>query len=882
MLLDYVKKFDPRFVPLFTHSVRRNMSELERLLHTDAIKGNIYHCFAENAYLIRKNDLHARAIASGARPVSDFPLFSNALLTDEPEDRSAWSLPVERLHFGNHQVYTFEFDRPGTAFFSEQLSWCLPMKDWQRSPLGHLFKSLKEFADFRALTAAWSGNKSLHLHLTFATKLYRATHGEPENLQRGHHAHWQALLPMVMDALKPSEGPGPDTNLSWPTAYRRTPNSMRVLEKPNPLGQPAGTTVPQLVLWEQAVERNPATKLFHSPQRFVPAARLVSAIRATRQGRLSAEEMSHCEMRLREHYLDSPLEFVRLDCAGPQYRALFRNGSLDSNPSSYLGEDFVVPRLLGRDADLLTQAEIFPLDAPLGIKLAEWCLEIARSEGLTGDQKADARNLIRNNLTRYIVLAQDEPLLLRAAEGISKTTTIINDHERINSAISHLGGPAMYAFADYENAEEKCSYFNDKWADKGMVAIVWRSWSRWYSETAEMMGCEILTDAEANAAGISLWKLISRSQPDVLDEVRREHRAVWDKIGNRKPVIFTVHDVAHRWAQNGRTRQMFDRHFFDEAQPVDARARSVLSLLVHDELSPQNLVHILSQAQKLWLDDLFNRSGDIWTDYKLAEQRKAYDRHLTARGDCGLGFHQVRELSGLAMEEVSLAATEEYPAFANYNIYACAEEKWHVVPRMWWREGDNPVAERIVFLTTETVPMAVAQKAIPNLMATVPSRLLLGRDPIIVTAKREVRSEHADRVTSAYHAKAGWLIVGNKLSHDIPNAMTHARARGRNDLSETSIIQTATMFDPGHYRQLQALNSWTGRDDLVLLSHVDQINQTAGRNCGFRNNGETEHRLLINQTLYRSLLTRPDIMQELRYQFVVELDAGQKRKAQQK
>jgi hypothetical protein len=53
--------------------------------------------------------------------------------------------------------------------------------------------------------------------------------------------------------------------------------------------------------------------------------------------------------------------------------------------------------------------------------------------------------------------------------------------------------------------------------------------------------------------------------------------------------------------------------------------------------------------------------------------------------------------------------------------------------------------------------------------------------------------------------------------------MTHARARGSNDLIWKNVLQTMTLMSPDEYERLQALNAWTGRSDLVGLRHNRQM-----------------------------------------------------------
>jgi hypothetical protein len=62
-----------------------------------------------------------------------------------------------------------------------------------------------------------------------------------------------------------------------------------------------------------------------------------------------------------------------------------------------------------------------------------------------------------------------------------------------------------------------------------------------------------------------------------------------------------------------------------------------------------------------------------------------------------------------------------------------------------------------------------------------------------------------------------------------------------------------TMMAPEQYAEHQALNAWTGRVDLARIAHIDQFNQTAGRNLGFRKSGNVSHQLLINRRLFDCL-----------------------------
>ncbi len=70
--------------------------------------------------------------------------------------------------------------------------------------------------------------------------------------------------------------------------------------------------------------------------------------------------------------------------------------------------------------------------------------------------------------------------------------------------------------------------------------------------------------------------------------------------------------------------------------------------------------------------------------------------------------------------------------------------------------------------------------------------------------------------------------------------MSHASARGSNDLIGENILQTMTFMTPEESEKLPTLNAWTGRSDLAELGHIDEFNRSAGRSLGFREKGDTK------------------------------------------
>lgn len=124
------------------------------------------------------------------------------------------------------------------------------------------------------------------------------------------------------------------------------------------------------------------------------------------------------------------------------------------------------------------------------------------------------------------------------------------------------------------------------------------------------------------------------------------------------------------------------------------------------------------------------------------------------------------------------------------------------------------------------------------------------------------------------HPLDDFAIISNKVGM-LAETMTHAAARGSNALIGRNVMQTMTFMSADEYEKLQALNAWTGRSDLVLLRHIDEMNQSAGRNLNYRREGDVRHVLVVNQRLF-GLLVGSDALALSRYGLRLHLDRDQR------
>ena len=98
-------------------------------------------------------------------------------------------------------------------------------------------------------------------------------------------------------------------------------------------------------------------------------------------------------------------------------------------------------------------------------------------------------------------------------------------------------------------------------------------------------------------------------------------------------------------------------------------------------------------------------------------------------------------------------------------------------------------------------------------------------------------------------------------------------ARGRNDLTDMDIVQLQHFMHPGQWERLEMLNAYLGVDFCVRLAHVDQFNQSAGRNSGFRGGRGKKHWVVVSPSLWP--LLQEAMRQFSRYGLVLSQTAQQ-------
>ena len=169
----------------------------------------------------------------------------------------------------------------------------------------------------------------------------------------------------------------------------------------------------------------------------------------------------------------------------------------------------------------------------------------------------------------------------------------------------------------------------------------------------------------------------------------------------------------------------------------------------------------------------------------------------------------------------------------------------------WW----DGVAHNLIMLTTEKLPTALVRACKSPWIVYELDAPLVPKDAVNTHIRRSVVASNLPEVCAKFRVERpddDYFCVSNKVAM-MEDTIPHVTARGSNELIGRNIMQTMTFVSPALYEELQVLNAWTGHSDLVGLNHIDEFNQTAGRNLGFRSDGKAKHDLVVSRRLFKLL-----------------------------
>ncbi|MBJ7408878.1 MAG: hypothetical protein JHD15_00715 [Phenylobacterium sp.] len=623
----------------------------------------------------------------------------------------------------------------------------------------------------------------------------------------------------------------------------------------------------------------------------------------------TAGSLAHCEKRIRAFFPEGSWpSFVGFRDDGAELRAYFTNSPHDRNAASYMAAGFATVMICGDNPLALTNArdgfgQRMPrLPRSLGEMIEQWTAEYdadqvepfsRRTRTPIEDQFArkatdytSATTAISNTFDDLMLdgWTRRSTHLVMAPEGVSKTRSLIAKTRGYWTRLRRDRRPSliMYAFPTYDLAEEKAREFNvennprNLNSSDSLKAVVLPSFSRLYANICARIGIAAISTGDAAKNGYaSRMAAIQALQPQVIGEMRAFHAQLRREIGRCQPVLFTVHDVAHGWQKNSPTRLMFCPAYWREPCGETAQERALrhqtcrdwtdLGLLIHDEMSAESLVRAIPAETLRWVEGM-KAIVPSWSSSDLTAQFTAFTRHAASQPPpTPLKFETAREIAeAQTWDFVTTEDNAEYgrrepridarTQTAYADIYeATAGGEWAIHVKPWPFE----TAFRVLVLTTEMVPTWLAHR-IGRWSITELDTPLIQRDSVETHVSNEVRADRLAELLCEWQAshlvECGRTLhaISNKAAA-VTNTRTHAAAKGSNSYIGQDVIQTMTMMPPEQFEYYQALNAWTGRTDLVRTRHIDEFNQSAGRNLGFRGREDARHILLINATLWDSL-----------------------------
>jgi len=812
-------------------------------------------------------------------------LFSNAMRIAEPGEKAS---PASRIVVAPHHILTIEFDDRNIPFFQQQLGWLRSSGGKHDSVVGQFVTHLrKTYADAVGLTVVYSGHKSLHFHFVVSTEILRGAAPEPTSARLGFQKAWDRLRDEFENfAPFGLAGKKADTSLRQPENFRRLPRGMRLNESTDHIfGVPVGVPLFQGVMWEHLpLGRGGGGKgTLLNPVDFMttPIVPRRAAPQGAKSVMIQSGENLHAEAKLAALFdgVTNHPKFSHLDCSGGESVAYFYNHPADQNPKSVMRADFATVLIQGANPlDLTNDSRVdgvlmSRLPRPLGDMLDIWTDDFHRErigpggrvrstvETEFAEQAKDHKTATKAMSAILLGSLRDsvrkpETHLLCAPEGISKTRSLMTAAPDLIKGFRREGLPSwlMFAFPTYEGAQEKEAEFRTLHAANlgDMKPVVLRSFDRIYTELCPDPKKRVSHKDAAMSGYASRADMIRAEQSSVAKAMDGAYADLRSAVASGSPVFFTVHDVAQAWAKDNFSRLLLAAEAVETpADRLAAREATRLGLLVHDEINTKAIVDVMPSEKMEGIRELINSMG--WTSRtSLAERWSTFQRSGRVQD---FDFDEVCRIAGTpehCWEHVTTGENFEYGASLDRDrdIYARANNRrWHVRRRNWASE----VAHKTAILTTEFVPLLLAEHA-GSWRTTCLDAPLLPKDATSTRPDRTLTTGSASRhvLAARAHAVGPLFAIGNKLAR-LDDAETHASAKGSNAYIGKDVVQTMTMMAPEQYAEHQALNAWTGRVDLARIAHIDQFNQTAGRNLGFRNSGSASHQVMINRRLFDCL-----------------------------
>ena len=281
-------------------------------------------------------------------------------------------------------------------------------------------------------------------------------------------------------------------------------------------------------------------------------------------------------------------------------------------------------------------------------------------------------------------------------------------------------------------------------------------------------------------------------------------------------------------------------------------AQNRIHRVIVDEVTAHDLVSIHAAEIVEWVRDCTTEIGfeDV---HELAERYRRFTDYLPEHSLKGMTWNLFLEVLGCKYESEHIVEVSgrEVPFDDKHGIYAeMVGQPFYVRPRGWWNDF-----WRVTMLTTEIVPTRIIE-AIDNESANrgeeQDNRFKVyefglpdsARDIVRVELHRACKKHSLSELVRAYHDYyPGAEIIADMVKDRISDfaVTTHMSAKGSNAYIGSDIVAFYNALSPALFGELGALNTRFARADLVRLFYTDRLDQTCGRNRGFRGQQGRQH-----------------------------------------
>jgi hypothetical protein len=823
--------------------------------------------------------------------------FTNTLTVPHEDDAGQYfPPPSERIINCGFYVHTFEID-PTENYqtgLAEQISWCIGGRKDTDCKIGEIYKELSRYKDFRGLEYVWSGNKSCHLHVMFDTRHLSAQRFDysrkvevdtdladlPDDyLRNGYMEAWDHLS-VVFEAHGIMADA--DVALRRPEQWRRMPWGLRSYQQDSAIGIPAGSYVPQVVLWSKfRNDGRGGTDWLHQPRKFLeakvkpkkpkkPIPVPVCDLSEEQQERFLSELSILCERAFGDPKLHPRPAAVSTSNNGCTIN--FFNDERDQTPSSFVSGDHDRLVLLGevrsREKEYILPKtandlmEYFLINDHLMMTLDKPQIPLGVERMF--DAKVETPQDVRNKLGKFALLAATSESVVNSCiftgEGASKSTSIM-------SAIPLYDQPGeghiIFACQSYPQAEEQCEEFNRINHGNGYIGVALYSASKMVEIACAAVGVDkITTEDIAQANATSMLDYVYDHRPEVAAWMEGEKAAMWDQLNtdddNLRPVFFTVHAVVKQWHAVGGTRLWMHPDYAQERLKEQPNMKALAAAMraqwiIYDEVKTEDLMHCYPASQVKLVRKMSKRFANLTP----AEQLQAYNAvapdHMT--------FDEAKKIGNLKFTEkyvVTVDTSIEGYGVNNTNdspYRAINGNKYYVKFQDWWRKEEKT---RITFLTTEhRIVRAMENMKDGPLVLNFDRPDLFDGDDITLDLILDNRAnrEKTDELVADVKVKHPNGTIITNMSDDA-DTTTHDTAKGSNSFNQEGIeIVTAIyhMLSPNQYEQLLIENAVFGTGNMVKLFHLDQFNQTSGRTLGYRHNPNITTQAIMSKRLWHEI-----------------------------